>query len=243
MQNIQVIENLKNLLVEYTSNTEMQIVDNLTMIFQSFESKSLKEDIDNYAEFVLLGASLFELKAKRLLPQEEEVDWLDEVELIKDKDLAFARLLQFKAFTEVGVAMAVKVRETERQIPAFKYYQTNSLTVKPEIEYQLDINKFNDTAIEVFSRYKTIQGFSHIDKELPDLQAAIDDLLKIVDKRLNTTFEELVSAVNSSQEAVAFFLALLEAVRWGFIKAEQTNGNKEITVSYTHLTLPTNVAV
>ncbi|MDA9681446.1 segregation/condensation protein A [bacterium] len=230
MQNIQVIENLKNLLVEYTSNTEMQIVDNLTMIFQSFESKSLKEDIDNYAEFVLLGASLFELKAKRLLPQEEEVDWLDEVELIKDKDLAFARLLQFKAFTEVGVAMAVKVRETERQIPAFKYYQTNSLTVKPEIEYQLDINKFNDTAIEVFSRYKTIQGFSHIDKELPDLQAAIDDLLKIVDKRLNTTFEELVSSVNSSQEAVAFFLALLEAVRWGFIKAEQTNGNKEIII-------------
>ena len=230
MQNIQVIENLKNLLVEYTSNTEMQIVDNLTMIFQSFESKSLKEDIDNYAEFVLLGASLFELKAKRLLPQEEEVDWLDEVELIKDKDLAFARLLQFKAFTEVGVAMAVKVRETERQIPAFKYYQTNSLTVKPEIEYQLDINKFNDTAIEVFSRYKTIQGFSHIDKQLPDLQAAIDDLLKIVDKRLNTTFEELVSSVNSSQEAVAFFLALLEAVRWGFIKAEQTNGNKEIII-------------
>ena len=230
MQNIQIIETLKNLLVEYTSNTEMQIVDNLTMIFQSFESKSLKEDIDNYAEFVLLGASLFELKAKRLLPQEEEVDWLDEVELIKDKDLAFARLLQFKAFTEVGVAMAVKVRETERQIPAFKYYQTNSLTVKPEIEYQLDINKFNDTAIEVFSRYKTIQGFSHIDKELPDLQAAIDDLLKIVDKRLNTTFEELVSSVNSSQEAVAFFLALLEAVRWGFIKAEQTNGNKEIII-------------
>ena len=230
MQNIQIIENLKNLLVEYTSNTEMQIVDNLTMIFQSFESKSLKEDIDNYAEFVLLGASLFELKAKRLLPQEEEVDWLDEVELIKDKDLAFARLLQFKAFTEVGLAMAVKVRETERQIPAFKYYQTNSLTVKPEIEYQLDINKFNDTAIEVFSRYKTIQGFSHIDKELPDLQAAIDDLLKIVDKRLNTTFEELVSSVNSSQEAVAFFLALLEAVRWGFIKAEQTNGNKEIII-------------
>lgn len=230
MQNIQVIENLKNLLVEYTSNTEMQIVDNLTMIFQSFESKSLKEDIDNYAEFVLLGASLFELKAKRLLPQEEEVDWLDEVELIKDKDLAFARLLQFKAFTEVGLAMAVKVRETERQIPAFKYYQTNSLTVKPEIEYQLDINKFNDTAIEVFSRYKTIQGFSHIDKQLPDLQAAIDDLLKIVDKRLNTTFEELVSSVNSSQEAVAFFLALLEAVRWGFIKAEQTNGNKEIII-------------
>lgn len=230
MDNVQVIENLKQLLVEHTSNTETQIADNLTMIFQSFQSKSLKEDIDNYAEFVLLGASLFELKAKRLLPQDEEVDWLDEVELIKDKDLAFARLLQFKAFTEVGIAMAIKVKETEKEISAFKYYQTNSLSIKPEIRYELDINKFEDISVEVFNRYKTTQGFSHIDKELPDLQAAIDDLLKIVDKRLNTTFEELLSTVDSSQEAVAFFLALLEAVRWGFIKAEQTNINKDIII-------------
>ena len=230
MDNVQVIENLKQLLVEHTSNTEIQIANNLTMIFQSFQNKSLKDDIDSYAEFVLLGASLFELKAKRLLPQDEEVDWLDEVELIKDKDLAFARLLQFKAFTEVGIAMAIKVKETEKEISAFKYYQTSSLSVKPEIQYELDINKFEDIAVEVFSRYKTIQGFSHIDKELPDLQAAIDDLLKIVDKRLNTTFEELLSTVDSSQEAVAFFLALLEAVRWGFIKAEQTNINKDIII-------------
>ena len=219
MNNLEVIENLKNLLVEYTSNSKDQIENNLTMIFQSFENKSLKEDIDNYAEFVLLGASLFELKAKRLLPQEDEVEWLDEVELIKDKDLAFARLLQFKAFTEVGIAMAIKVKQTEQEVPAFKYYQTNSLTIKPEIQYKLELSKFQETAVEVFSRYKTIQGFSHIDKELPDLQVAIDDLLQIVDKRLSTTFGELVSSVNSSQEAVAFFLALLEAVRWGFIKA------------------------
>lgn len=102
MKNTEIIENLKNLLVEYTSKSEVQIENNLTMIFQSFENKSLKDDIDNYSEFVLLGASLFELKAKRLLPQDDEVEWLDEVELIKDKDLAFARLLQFKAFTEVG---------------------------------------------------------------------------------------------------------------------------------------------
>ncbi len=230
MNNIEIIEILKSLLVEYTSKTETQIENNLTAIFQSFENKSLKEDIDNYSEFVLLGASLFELKAKRLLPQEEEIDWLDEVELIKDKDLAFARLLQFKAFTEVGIAMAIKVKQSEQEIPSFKYYQTSALKVKPDIQYSLDINKFHETAIEVFRRYKTIQGFSHIDKELPDLQEAIDDLLKIVDKRLNTTFEELVSSVNSSQEAVAFFLALLEAVRWGFIKAEQTKTNKEIII-------------
>ncbi|MDA9686427.1 segregation/condensation protein A [bacterium] len=228
MENIQVIENLKSLLVEYTSNTETQIANNLTMIFQSFQNKSLKEDIDNYAEFVLLGASLFELKAKRLLPQDEEVDWLDEVELIKDKDLAFARLLQFKAFTEVGLALAIKVKQTEREIPAFKYYQTSSLSVKPEIRYNIDIAKFTETANEVFSRYKTIQGFSHIDKELPDLQAAIDDLLKLVDKRLNTTFEELVSSVNSSQEAVINVSSMVDVV---LVVGSDTSSNTKALVS------------
>lgn len=92
MNNIEIIEILKSLLVEYTSKTETQIENNLTAIFQSFENKSLKEDIDNYSEFVLLGASLFELKAKRLLPQEEEIDWLDEVELIKDKEIGRAHV-------------------------------------------------------------------------------------------------------------------------------------------------------
>ena len=80
MDNVQVIENLKQLLVEHTSNTEIQITNNLTMIFQSFQNKSLKEDIDSYAEFVLLGASLFELKAKR--------------KVIKDNMSAFVFTLQ-----------------------------------------------------------------------------------------------------------------------------------------------------
>ncbi len=46
------------------------------------------------------------MKAKRLLPQEEDIDWIDEVQIMKDKDLAFARLLQFKAFSEIGIALA-----------------------------------------------------------------------------------------------------------------------------------------
>ena len=60
-------------------------------------------------------------------PQNENVDWLDEIQLIKDKDLAFARLLQFKAFSEVGIALASRIRENETSISAFKYYQTLNL--------------------------------------------------------------------------------------------------------------------
>ena len=226
-----LVDNLKTLIVKYTSEN-IQIEENLHELFTSFEIKNLNNDINNYAEFVLLASSLFELKAKRMLPQDDEVDWLEEVEVLKDKDLAFARLLQFKAFSEIGIAIASKIKHNENEIKSFKYYQTKNLFPKPDVEYLIDEDKLKNIANEVFHRYKTIEGFKHIDKDLPDLQDAIDELLKVVDQRLNTSFESIVNDLDSEKEAIAFFLALLEAVRWGFIKADQENESIKIEKNY-----------
>ena len=181
-----LVDALKSLLINYTSNNS-QIDESLNDLFSSLESKNLNNEIENYAEFILLASSLFELKAKRMLPQEEEIEWMDEVEVLKDKDLAFARLLQFKAFSEIGIALASKIKYNENEIKSFKYYQTKNLFPKPDVEYEINKDKFNEVAIEVYDRFKTIEGFKHIDKDLPDLQKAIDDLLQVVDKRLNTS--------------------------------------------------------
>ena len=226
-----LVDALKSLLINYTSNNS-QIDESLNDLFSSLESKNLNNEIENYAEFILLASSLFELKAKRMLPQEEEIEWMDEVEVLKDKDLAFARLLQFKAFSEIGIALASKIKYNENEIKSFKYYQTKNLFPKPDIEYEINKNKFNEVAIEVFDRFKTIEGFKHIDKDLPDLQKAIDDLLQVVDKRLNTSFESILNEVNTEKEAIAFFLALLEAVRWGFVKASQNDEGIKIEKNY-----------
>ena len=226
-----LIDALKSLLINYTSNNS-QIDESLNDLFSSLESKNLNNEIENYAEFILLASSLFELKAKRMLPQEEEIEWMDEVEVLKDKDLAFARLLQFKAFSEIGIALASKIKYNENEIKSFKYYQTKNLFPKPDVEYEINKDKFNEVAIEVFDRFKTIEGFKHIDKDLPDLQKAIDDLLQVVDKRLNTSFESILNEVNTEKEAIAFFLALLEAVRWGFVKASQNDDGIKIEKNY-----------
>ncbi len=226
-----LVDALKSLLINYTSNNS-QIDESLNDLFSSLESKNLNNEIENYAEFILLASSLFELKAKRMLPQEEEIEWMDEVEVLKDKDLAFARLLQFKAFSEIGIALASKIKYNENEIKSFKYYQTKNLFPKPDVEYEINKDKFNEVAIEVFERFKTIEGFKHIDKDLPDLQKAIDDLLQVVDKRLNTSFESILNKVNTEKEAIAFFLALLEAVRWGFVKASQNDEGINIEKNY-----------
>ena len=226
-----LVDSLKSLLINYTTNNS-QIDESLNDLFSSLESKNINNEIENYAEFILLASSLFELKAKRMLPQEEEIEWMDEVEVLKDKDLAFARLLQFKAFSEIGIALASKIKYNENEIKSFKYYQIKNLFPKPDVEYEINKDKFNEVAIEVFDRFKTIEGFKHIDKDLPDLQKAIDDLLQVVDKRLNTSFESILIDVNSEKEAIAFFLALLEAVRWGFVKANQNDKGIKIEKNY-----------
>ena len=219
-----LIQKLESLLIKY-SNNKSQVDENLHELFTGLEAKNKDNEIEPLAEFLLLASSLFEMKAKRLLPQEEDIDWIDEVQIMKDKDLAFARLLQFKAFSEIGIALASRIKKNERSINSFKYYQTGNLFPKPDIEYSINMDKFVDTSIEVFRRYKTIEGFQHIDKDLPDLQKAIDNFLYEVDSRISTSFEEIINKLDTTEEAVAFFLALLEAVRWGFVKAEQeSNG-------------------
>ena len=219
-----LIQNLESLLIKY-SNNKSQVEENLHELITGLEEKNINSEIETFAEFLLLASSLFEMKAKRLLPQEEDIDWIDEVQIIMNKDLAFARLLQFRAFSEIGIALASRIKKNERLINSFKYYQTGNLFPKPDIEYLIDKDKFINTSIEVFRRYKTIEGFDHIDKDLPDLQKAIDNFLYEVDARMNTSFEEIINELDTTEEAVAFFLALLEAVRWGFVKAEQeSNG-------------------
>ena len=219
-----LIQNLESLLIKY-SNNKSQVEENLHELISGLEVKSINSEIETFADFLVLASSLFEIKAKRLLPQDDEIEWIDEVQIIMNKDLAFARLLQFKAFSEIGIALASRIKKNEKSINSFKYYQTGNLFPKPDIEYLIDKDKFINTSIEVFRRYKTIEGFQHIDKDLPDLQKAIDNFLYEVDSRINTSFEEIINELDTTEEAVAFFLALLEAVRWGFVKAEQeSNG-------------------
>ena len=175
-----LIQNLESLLIKYTNN-KSQVEENLHELITGLEEKNINREIETFSEFLLLASSLFEMKAKRLLPQEEDIDWIDEVQIMKDKDLAFARLLQFKAFSEIGIALASRIKKNEKSINSFKYYQTGNLFPKPDIEYLIDKDKFINTSIEVFRRYKTIEGFQHIDKDLPDLQKAIDNFLYEVD--------------------------------------------------------------
>ena len=134
-----LIQNLESLLIKY-SNNKSQVEENLHELIYGLEVKSINSEIETFADFLVLASSLFEMKAKRLLSQDDEIEWIDEVQIIMNKDLAFARLLQFRAFSEIGIALASRIKKNERLINSFKYYQTGNLFPKPDVDIPPDFN-------------------------------------------------------------------------------------------------------
>ncbi len=138
-------------------------------------------------------------------------------------------VLLIKAFSEVGIAIAARIKNEEESIPVFKSYQVGDSVPLTTIVKDIDIEEFEEVAEEVFTRYNTIKGFTHIDKDIPDIQVSIDKFINRINVDLYTTFEDIV-ANGSYKEAVAYFLALLETVRWGIVSAKQSEFDGEIII-------------
>ena len=223
-----VVEDLKDLLLKYSDINNEQIDESLYALFGEVETEG-DYDIENLVEFVFFAASLYELKARALMQTGKDIDWTDEISILKDRDLAFNRLLQFKAFSEVGLAFASKIQKEEQSTPVFKSYlvprDTNHNILIKNIEYK----DFESTAEEVYSRYNTIQGFEHIDTTLPDIQDSINEFITKVNREMQTTFEDIISD-GTYEDAIAYFLALLETVRWGIVSATQKDMDSSIRI-------------
>ena len=223
-----IIEELKDLLVKHSSLDGEIIEESLHTLFGKID-RNEDHDIENLVDFVFFAATLYELKARFLNSNDKEIDWLDEVEVLKDRDIAFTRLLQFKAFSEVGIAIASKIQNEEKSTSVFKYYQVREMIPTSIVIKDINLTQFESTAEETYNRFNTMKGFAHIDKDLPDIQISIENFIKHVNLKMYDTFEDIISD-GTYQDAIAYFLALLETVRWGIVRAEQTKFDGSITI-------------
>ena len=223
-----IVDELKNLLVKYSSLDDQVIEESLYVLFGKIDRND-EYDIENLVDFIFFAATLYELKARFLNSNDTEIDWLEEIEVLRDRDIAFTRLLQFKAFSEVGLAIATKIQNEEKSIPVFKSYQVREMIPTSIFAKDIDLNQFVSVAEESYNRYKTMKGFMHIDKDLPDIQESIEKFIKQVNLNMYDTFEDII-AEGTYKDAIAYFLALLETVRWGIVRAEQTKFDGSIII-------------
>jgi segregation and condensation protein A len=190
-------------------------------------------DLDETTEFLVIAATLLDLKAARLLPS-AEVEDAEDLALLEARDLLFARLLQYRAYKQVATLFAELEATALRRYPRAVALEERYTKLLPEVLIGVSKEKFAEIAAAVF-RPKPPPTVSldhlHVAKVSVREHAAI--LRMRLAEAGAATFSDLVADCGRTLEIVARFLALLELYRQQTIAFDQEDPLGELNVRWT----------
>lgn len=187
---------------------------------------SLRTDkiLDQTTEFLVVAATLLDLKAARLLPSGEVTD-PEDLELLEARDLLFARLLQYRAFKQVAELLAELEAAALRRYPRSVGLEERFASLLPEVSLGVDAAGFADIAAAAFRpRPVPTVGLDHLHAHSISVAEQATLLLERLRARgvgIWTTFADLVADCAAPIQIVARFLALLELYRGKTIEFDQ----------------------
>ncbi|MCA5893585.1 segregation/condensation protein A [Isoptericola sp. NEAU-Y5] len=189
-------------------------------------------DLGVASEFLVVAATLLDLKAARLLPGLVEEDGED-LELLEARDLLFARLLQYRAYKEVSAVLAERLATEGRRVPRSVPLDPELAALLPELVWTLDGDRLAALAARALEpRLPPVVGLDHLHSPA----VSVREQAAVVARRLRrdhvVTFRALVAG-EERLVAVARFLALLELFRSGQVAFEQAAALGELTVRWT----------
>ncbi len=189
-----------------------------------------KMDIEVTSEFLLIAATLIQLKARHLLPDDREIDIDDELALAEERDRLLARLLACLTFKDVAAVLAHRFDGNARFVPRLAGLDPDITPLQPEVKLGVDLEQFLAIAERAFEAAPDEPDLDHLDLDLPSVGDAIADVRIRVAALAETEFETLVAHCDRSLDVVAYFLALLELARWGVISVSQEHRDAPIRV-------------
>lgn len=212
--------------------TDLSLVD-LVGEYVSYLDEMRNLDLEVTSEFLLIAATLIQLKARHLLPGDLEVDLDEELALMEERDRLVARLLQCVTFKDVAAVLGHRFQANNRFVERRVGLDPAIVRTPPEARIPVDIAGFVSLAGRVLAGRPNEPDLDHLDLELPSVEQAIDELRVRVASLAETTFDEVVSHCTRRVEVVAYFLALLELARWGLVDIAQDDWLSEIEIRHT----------
>lgn len=188
-------------------------------------------DLDVTSEFLLIAATLIQLKVRHLLPDDDPVDVDEELALLEERDRLLSRLLMCVTFKDVAAVLAARLQSANRFVPRISGLDQRLAGPPPEVVVPVDAEGLAGIALRVFSAAGSEPDLDHLDLDLPSVQRAVDELRVRVAGAAETTFDELVAHCTRRVEVAAYFLALLELARWGMVELAQDDWLEEIRVT------------
>lgn len=229
-----------DLLLQLISRHRMDITDvaiaTVTDEFISYIRELEKSDegwnLDHATEFLVVAATLLDLKAARLLPS-GEVDDEGDLALLEARDLLFARLLQYRAFKEIASILAERISLQEKTFARSVSLEPAFASLLPEVLIGVSPERFAAIANRVLSP-KTAPTLSteHIHVPLVSVAAEARMVVDSLRRQTSMTFRSLVADAQTTLVVVARFLALLELYREGQVRFDQVVALGELPITW-----------
>lgn len=190
-------------------------------------------DLDEASSFLVVAATLLDLKAARLLPS-GEVEDEEDLALLEARDLLFARLLQYRAFKEVAALFAVSMGTAHRRVPRTVGLEAHFAALLPEVLLGLGPDQFAALAAKALAPKPINEigiGHIHVQKVSVREQAVI--IADRMRRQRTSTFRALIADCDTTMLIVGRFLALLELYRDAMVAFEQITPLGDLTIRWT----------
>ncbi|MEV0254824.1 segregation/condensation protein A [Streptomyces sp. NPDC050732] len=190
-------------------------------------------DLDQTTEFLVVAATLLDLKAARLLPTAEVEDEAD-LALLEARDLLFARLLQYRAYKQVADIFSGRLDGEARRYPRTVGLEPHHAELLPEVVISIGAEGFAKLAVKAMQpRAKPQVYVEHIHAPLVSVQEQAGLVIARLREHGETSFRVLVADAGDTLTVVARFLALLELYREKAVVLDQEDPLGELMVRWT----------
>ncbi len=225
-----------DLLLQLISKHQMDITEvALSVVTSDFiaYTRELEDDLEQTTHFLLVAATLLDLKTARLLPQ-AEVEDEEDLALLEARDLLFARLMQYRAFKQVAGIFAERFENQLLRHPRAVTLEPRFASLLPEVEIRATVQDLADlAAAAVAPKQVPFVSLAHLHAPSVSVREQAHLVVDRLRRERSLTFRAITQDAPDGQTKVARFLALLELFREGMLSFEQAVPLGELTVRWT----------
>ncbi|MDR2975605.1 MAG: segregation/condensation protein A [Propionibacteriaceae bacterium] len=189
-------------------------------------------DLDQASGFLVVAATLLDMKTARLLPH-GEVDDEEDLVLLEARDLLFARLLQYRAFKQVAAWIESVLVDQGRRWPRPGGLEEQFVSLLPEVELGLTAQQFADVAIQAMTPKAQAEVFiEHVYIPVVSVSEQANVLADRLQRGMTATFRALIGDAGSTLVVVARFLAVLELYRRDLVVLDQLDPLSDLVIRW-----------
>jgi segregation and condensation protein A len=208
------------------------VTDEFISFIRALEASGEGWRLDQATEFLVIAATLLDLKAAKLLPS-GEIEDEEDLALLEARDILFARLLQYRAFKEIAATFQSSIAYADRSFPRVVALDPALSSLLPEVLIGVGPERFAAIAERVLTpKVAPVVAVEHLHSALVSVAEESRLVVEALRRSRTLSFRSLVHGAETTLVVVARFLALLDLYRQGALRFEQVVALGELQISW-----------